>query len=333
MTDQAILDGRGNEIGPNENIGPADIEQFVTHVLPGPAAPKNIQRPHREQTRPYCEVCPPTPNTPIPPQSSRVSSFVSSRQARIRPDDSQSGKAVLPSPSMIMCPLFLLLIASTIGFNVPTPHKTTLTQKTTRAPPPTDVRPAAASINTFLDNKEALAMAPVKPSQVSQNPILLAMRDDIFASAFACACIIFFPAPANAVSVSVASTALASMKPPVEAWVKYLAVADDILSATDMLLIVLGGLVVTLYLSGVVAAMVAPALSSATVTRPDYQFKEWLKYTDELPTINDLTGACVLIASGPHGHWAMCSTPKDPTCKADEEFSQYYGQPIYVCAM
>ena len=242
-----------------------------------------------------------------------------------------------------MCPLFLLLIASTIGFNVPTPHKTTLTQKTTRAPPPTDVRPAAASINTFLDNKEALAMAPVKPSQVSQNPILLAMRDDIFASAFACACIIFFPAPANAVSVSVASTALASMKPPVEAWVKYLAVADDILSATDMLLIVLGGLVVTLYLSGVVAAvessveavtaMVAPALSSATVTRPDYQFKEWLKYTDELPTINDLTGACVLIASGPHGHWAMCSTPKDPTCKADEEFSQYYGQPIYVCAM
>lgn len=244
---------------------------------------------------------------------------------------------------MIMCPLFLLLIASTIGFNVPTPHKTTLTQKTTRAPPPTDVRPAAASINTFLDNKEALAMAPVKPSQVSQNAILLAMRDDIFASAFACACIIFFPAPANAVSVSVASTALASMKPPVEAWVKYLAVADDILSATDMLLIVLGGLVVTLYLSGVVAAvessveavtaMVAPALSSATVTRPDYQFKEWLKYTDELPTINDLTGACVLIASGPHGHWAMCSTPKDPTCKADEEFSQYYGQPIYVCAM
>jgi len=251
--------------------------------------------------------------------------------------------SLLPYPSMMMCRLFLLLIASTIGFNVPTPHKTTHSQKTTRAPPPTDVRPAAACINTFLDNKEALAMAPVKPSQVSQNAILLAMRDDIFASAFACACIIFFPAPANAVSVSVASTALASTKPPVEAWVKYLAVADDILSATDMLLIVLGGLVVTLYLSGVVAAvessveavtaMVAPALSSATVTRPDYQFKEWLKYTDELPTIDDLTGACVLIASGPYGQWAMCSTPKDPTCKADEEFSQYYGQPIYVCAM
>ena len=148
------------------------------------------------------------------------------------------------------------------------------------------------------------------------------MREEIVATAFACACIIFFSVPTSSPKV------------------------QEVLSATEhqeYLLAILAGVIITLYLSGVVAAvessveavtaMVAPALSSATVTRPDYQFKEWLKYTDELPTINDLTGACVLIASGPHGHWAMCSTPKDPTCKADEEFSQYYGQPIYVCAM
>jgi len=147
------------------------------------------------------------------------------------------------------------------------------------------------------------------------------MREEIVATALACACIIFFSVPTSSPKV------------------------QEVLSATghqEYLLALLSGVIITLYLSGVVYAvqssveavtsMVAPSLIRAAAASPRPQYKEWLTGRP-LPTTDELAKGCVLIASSPLGHWAMCSTPKDSTCEPDEVFSDYYGQPIYVCAM
>lgn len=210
--------------------------------------------------------------------------------------------------------VFLLLLASTTGFNVPTAQRTHITK------PRADVRPARYPPN-LRQYKEALATGPVKQSPVSTNAILLAMREEIVATAFACACIIFFSVPTSSPKV------------------------QEVLSATghqEYLLALLSGVIITLYLSGVVYAvqssveavtsMVAPSLIRAAAASPRPQYKEWLTGRP-LPTTDELAKGCVLIASSPLGHWAMCSTPKDSTCEPDEVFSDYYGQPIYVCAM
>lgn len=216
--------------------------------------------------------------------------------------------------SVHMSRVFLLLIASTTGFNVPTSQRTTLTK------PRADVRPARY-LPDLRHYKAALATGPVKQSPVSTNAILLAMREEIVATAFACACIIFFSVPTSSPKV------------------------QEVLSATEhqeYLLAILAGVIITLYLSGVVYAvqssveavtsMVAPSLIRAAAASPRPQYKEWLTGRP-LPTTDELAEGCVLIASGPLGHWAMCSTPKDSTCEPDEVFSDYYGQPIYVCAL
>ena len=198
-----------------------------------------------------------------------------------------------------------MLIASTTGFNVPTSQRTTLTK------PRADIRPARY-LPDLRHYKAALATGPVKQSPVSTNAILLAMREEIVATAFACACIIFFSVPTSSPKV------------------------QEVLSATEhqeYLLAILAGVVYAVQSSvEAVTSMVAPSLIRAAAASPRPQYKEWLTGRP-LPTTAELAEACVLIASGPLGHWAMCSTPKDSTCEPDEVFSDYYGQPIYVCAL
>jgi len=66
------------------------------------------------------------------------------------------------------------------------------------------------------------------------------------------------------------------------------------------------------------------------------EYKDWLAGRP-LPSLEELADSCVLVASGPNGHWAMCLTPGaqggkfDSSCEPDETFSAYYEQPIYIC--
>jgi len=183
------------------------------------------------------------------------------------------------------------------------------------------VNPAAVGISEFLDD-DALAMVEGKPSLAPQNAILMAMREEIVALTVACIYIAFFPTAANAAEVLV---------------------PEDVFASSATLLILLAGVVVSFYAGAValsitasvdaVNAMVTPTLHgtgrAATVSVPR-EYKDWLAGRP-LPTIDELSDACVLIASGPNGHWAVCTTANDEACEPDEIFTAYYGQPVFVC--
>jgi len=158
---------------------------------------------------------------------------------------------------------------------------------------------------------------PVKPA-APESSILMVMREEVFALTFACACVLFIPNPACATAF----------------------VAEDAFKTPDALFLSIAGVGVAYYVSVFVAGMhwqnnedaAAIATSEYSSDWPYSPRRDWLAGRP-LPTMEELADACVPIASGPNGSWAMCSTPKDASCEPDELFSDYYGQPVYVCPM
>lgn len=51
-----------------------------------------------------------------------------------------------------------------------------------------------------------------------------------------------------------------------------------------------------------------------------------------LPTLEELERACVVVTTAAsERQLLLCSAPSNGVCTPDEEFSDYYGQPVYVC--
>jgi len=59
---------------------------------------------------------------------------------------------------------------------------------------------------------------------------------------------------------------------------------------------------------------------------------EWLAGA-ALPSLEELQDACVQIANSDGRYLFLCATPEAGTCDEDEIFSDYYGQPMYVCQL
>jgi len=170
-------------------------------------------------------------------------------------------------------------------------------------------------------------MAEVGPS-LMPSAVLMAMREESVALALACAFILFAPTPANAAGMltHIAPQGLFTSPVVLPIMLAGIFYAATVLHAVTSSFEAIEAMVAPTFTG--VGASATGAVADATPTK----YKDWLAGRP-LPTMEELTDACVLIASGPQGHWAMCAWPKDATCEADETFSAYYGQPVYVCPM
>jgi hypothetical protein len=56
----------------------------------------------------------------------------------------------------------------------------------------------------------------------------------------------------------------------------------------------------------------------------------WLAGTP-LPTLEALHDSCVMVAEAGMKSWFICASPSAESCEPDEDFSAYYGQPVYLC--
>ena len=52
-----------------------------------------------------------------------------------------------------------------------------------------------------------------------------------------------------------------------------------------------------------------------------------------LPSFEDLTNACHCVAQEADKTWFLCAKALSPDCIPDEDFTDYYGQPVYLCAL
>ena len=189
--------------------------------------------------------------------------------------------------------------------------------------PKLDVRPAVTDVGRVLreedDTKEA---ADEWLYLASNSAIVGAMREEVVGLTAACLLVLFFPMPANAVEMSnvfTTPTTLVVLLLGIVAVFYAGLVANAIISSTEA-----------------IVAMISPALING-VKRSEslagtVAYKDFLAGRP-LPTIEELSDACVLIASGSHGDWSLCSMPKGPSCEPDDVFTAYYGQPVYVCRM
>jgi hypothetical protein len=66
------------------------------------------------------------------------------------------------------------------------------------------------------------------------------------------------------------------------------------------------------------------------LAKPTTPHMAWLA-GKPLPTLGQLAESCVLIAEEERKSWFICTSAAGD-CSADEEFSDYYGQPVYICA-
>jgi len=190
-----------------------------------------------------------------------------------------------------------------------------------------DVGPAVSDVRSLLDEDNQAWEQPAVPVKLAPHPALLfAMREEVVAVSLACVFILFSPSPANA-----AGTELLTL--------------DDLIANPGVLPLLAAGVAVAYYAGAIVhaiaasteamSAMVAPAFNGARKQDEadgSFAYKDWLAGRP-LPTMDELADACVLIATGPHGTWSLCSTPSDPTCEPDDIFSAHYGQPVYICPM
>jgi hypothetical protein len=163
--------------------------------------------------------------------------------------------------------------------------------------------------------------------------MLLAMREEVVAVTFACLFVLFYPSPANAVATE-------------------LLTLDDLAASPGglpLMMLLNAAAIICAYYAGAVVheiaasteaigAMTATAFNGKASPRkhdgalPDapFVYKDWLAGRP-LPTMDELADACVIIATGPHGSWSLCSTPSDSACEPDDTFSAHYGQPVFIC--
>ena len=78
----------------------------------------------------------------------------------------------------------------------------------------------------------------------------------------------------------------------------------------------------------IITAMKAPVVQ----TPKEAPLRTWLAGT-ALPSLDELADSCHVVAEEAGKVFAICTSPNNDACEPDEDFSSYYGQPIYVCSM
>jgi len=81
------------------------------------------------------------------------------------------------------------------------------------------------------------------------------------------------------------------------------------------------------------AIVAAKLADGAPIFAPgDHEGLEWKSGT-KLPTLEDLQDTCHMVADGSAYNLFLCLTPPsgDSDCQQDDNFSAYYGQPVYLC--
>jgi hypothetical protein len=135
------------------------------------------------------------------------------------------------------------------------------------------------------------------------------------------------PAVATAVAMSrrapvtmlqLPSVEIALGVPPLEAY------PSEVVGVVELLF--LAGAILTYYISAKVARVVA---SRADPSRP----QSTLQLPGQpLPSLESLLNGCYCVVRKEDQHaWYLCATPMGEHCEPDEDFSAFYGRPVYVC--
>jgi hypothetical protein len=224
-----------------------------------------------------------------------------------------------------------MLLASASALRVPgsTPRKSQVHR-------PPDVSPVADEVARWLEEERSL-IAPTPPTSLPQSPLNQDSYGQELLALFVSTCIVIGFSPA----------ASAMPAPGVAAeGVEGLLFSPQVSPATFALMS--AGAAITYVLSREVAAWAmfffdefakVPGMkagnaigkpSDPIVATVPLTYQDWLAGRP-MPSLEEVTDACVLIASGPHGSWSMCSEPKDDDCEPDTVYTAYYGHPIYIC--
>jgi len=99
---------------------------------------------------------------------------------------------------------------------------------------------------------------------------------------------------------------------------------------------IVGGSYYSIFFAAVLSgSLAAHAIQNQMLRRapPRANFFEWMAGS-ALPSLDELQTACVPIAMGDGRDLFLCAEESlfpAGACGEDEEFSEYYGQPVYVC--
>jgi len=116
--------------------------------------------------------------------------------------------------------------------------------------------------------------------------------------------------------------------------------SDEVVGTLELLF--LAGIVVTVVLAEATAVLTATAsinglgshrsrdLPLHELAQPATPHMAWLA-GKPLPSLGELAESCYLVAEEGAKSWFICASATGD-CSADEEFSAYYGQPVYICA-
>ena len=52
-----------------------------------------------------------------------------------------------------------------------------------------------------------------------------------------------------------------------------------------------------------------------------------------LPSFEALINACHCVAQEADQTWFLCANALSPDCVPDEDLTDYYGKPVYLCAL
>jgi hypothetical protein len=179
-----------------------------------------------------------------------------------------------------------LLAVSAHALNVPSP-----TPKRGGVKNSADVRPVANQIETWLA-EETAAPSVLRPSARQPAPLTQDLYgQELLALAVSMCIAVGLAPPANAMADT-------SFDLHTKA-VQDLLFAPDAAPVTTALM--LAGVVITYTASRELRNMIARPSGAATdTTTPLPKYKDWLAGR-EMPTLQELTDSCVLMASGPHG--------------------------------
>ena len=241
-----------------------------------------------------------------------------------------------PSISLLLG-ISLLLVSNASALNMPTTPKSgtkpVMAKPTLLGPlhPAISVGDAADKVNIMLANDECtiddvacISERTTVSVKASPNTIAMAMQEELGPCLIAMAIIAASAQPAQAIDA-----------------MDTMLITPQTIPAT--LFISVSGIVSSFMISRALhhqltngkAMPQAPADRGSSSVQLS-ECKDWLA-GHPLPSLQELSDACVIIATGPTGNWALCLTPGvtgsefDGSCELDETFSAHYQQPVYIC--
>jgi len=106
--------------------------------------------------------------------------------------------------------------------------------------------------------------------------------------------------------------------PPLEAY------PTEVVGVVELLF--LAGAILAYYISAKVVELVTSRAHSA---RPSSTL-QW-RSGQPLPSLESLLNGCYCVGKEDQHAWYLCATPMSEHCEPDEDFSAFYGRPVYVC--